>query len=293
MLEIFNFRDRKIREEECVFLLGGFDGFHSGHEKLLKKAREFPLPTGIMTIYGAKEGGSLFTLEEREYIFERLGFSFVLEEEFSEDFKNMRAEEFIKKLCAKFKIAAFVCGEDFRFGFKAEGTPEKIREITGIPVFEEDILFDSNGGKVGSKAIKCAVAAGNVEYASSVMTYPFFLEGEIIHGREMGRKIGFPTANMLYPKEKAMLKDGVYAVHSVMGGRKYIGIANYGSAPTFGVEQRLTEICFSDFDGNLYGEKIKVFFDSRLRDIKKFSSAEELKGQLALDMREAERRADI
>lgn len=292
MLKKYFFSDGEKCCEPCVFLLGGFDGIHIGHKKLIDRAKRFSLPIGIMTISGIKSPSVLFDVPEREEIFEKLGISFVLEADFSDEFKNISADDFIKIILSRFRIKAFVCGKDFRFGKGAEGTPGFLARRSHIPVIEEDIDTDGEGRKISTSLIKKEISAGNLSEASAFLVSPFCVTGETIHGRHMGSSLSFPTANMYYPPDKTPLREGVYAVSVYIEGKKYKGIANYGRCPTFRVEYKLLETYIDGFCGDLYGSVLRVYFHFRIRDIKQFPSKEALKAQLEKDI-DTVRRVDL
>ena len=264
-------------------LLGGFDGLHLGHRKLVFRAREYGLPVGMMTIVGGKEQNSLFTFEEREAIFKNVGVDFVFELPF-EEIKDMRPETFIALLQREFEPSAFVCGDDFRFGKNAVGTAKTLKESTRVRVDIETIV-KKNGRKVSSTDIKTFLEKGEIEEANSLFSVPFFLIGEVIRDRGVGQKIGFPTANIEYSENKFPIKRGVYETQTEIDGRTYKGITNYGARPTFNNERVLTETYFDGFNGELYGRKCKIRFLRFLREIKKFESIDALKSQLSEDIR--------
>lgn len=266
----------------CVLLLGGFDGLHAGHKKLLDRAKAYGLPVGVMTILGGK-GQALFTLSERREIFARAGADFFFACKFTEAFKNTDKEEFLSALLRRYNVKAFVCGEDFRFGRGAAGTPEFIRGFTGIPVHALDVLR-VGGKKVSATTVKEYLAAGAVGQANELLLFPFFLRGRVEEGRHVGHTYGFPTANLTYPDEKFPLKEGVYAVHADLEGKTYRGIANFGPCPTFGVTYRKAEAYFDGFCGDLYGKTIDLVFDGYLRDIRKFPDKAALAAQLQEDI---------
>ncbi len=269
------------KDASCVFLLGGFDGLHVGHKKLIDRAKEYGLPLTAMTISGGK-GEDLFTLAEREAIFLSQGVENVFPCRFDERFKNTSPQDFLSTLLNRFNVTAFVCGTDFRFGKDAVGTPDFIREFTRKPVHALDVLT-FNGKKVGMRSVKELFLQGRVEEANKLLLQPFFVRGVVEEGRKTGRTLSFPTANLGRPAGKFFPRKGVYAVHSFLDGKRYKGIANLGACPTFGVEEEKLETYFDGFEGDLYGREIDVFFDSYLREIKKFSSREELILQLQRD----------
>ena len=266
-----------------VILLGGFDGLHVGHRKLLARAKEYRLPVGVMTIVGGKSGGSLFTLREREKVFENAGVDFVFELPFGE-IREMSPEQFVKALETQFEPAVFVCGEDFRFGKSALGTPERLRLLTKAQV---DVLplMELGGEKVSSSTVKRLLGAGDLNVANELLGEPFFLLGRVVSGRQVGRTIGFPTANMAYPSEKFFIPLGVYETSVSVDGADYKGITNFGARHTFGDESVWTESYLDGFSGDLYGKQLTVRFVRFLREIQKFESADALKEQLQRDIR--------
>lgn len=266
----------------CVMLLGGFDGLHIGHRELIRSASGYGLPIGVMTIKGGK-GMSLFTMEERAAMFGEQGLSFCYPVAFTDEVRNTTKEDFIRDLLSRFNAKAFVCGEDFRFGRGAEGTPEFIREYTGIPVHVHPILC-VGGKKVSTSGIKDCVGQGNMPAANSLLLRPFFLRGTVEEGRHTGRRIGFPTANLTYPAEKFPMREGVYAIHAALDGRVIYGIANFGPCPTFGITFRKAEAYFDGYEGDLYGKRIDLCFDAYIRPICRFESGEALAEQLRRDI---------
>ena len=264
-------------------LLGGFDGLHLGHRRLLSCAKQSGLPIGLMTIVGGKAQENLFTFAERELIFREGGADFVFELPFLE-IKDLSAQDFIQKLVEEFSPKLFVCGEDFRFGAGALGSPEIIKQSTHVRV-EIQPLMEMHGEKISSRAIKALLAGGEIEKANDLLGESFFLLGEVVKDRQVGRTLGFPTANILYPKEKFPLKQGVYETRVCIDGTIYKGITNYGARPTFDNTEVLTETYLDGFHGDLYGKQLKVEFVRYMRPVQKFNGVDELKAQLQSDIR--------
>ena len=262
-------------------LLGGFDGLHVGHRSLLARAKASGLPVGMMTIAGCKDKG-IFTFAERELIFKESGVDFVFELPF-EEIKGLTPKAFLSLLKENFNPALFVCGEDFRFGANAQGTPKTIEEWGQVRV-EVLPLLEMQGVKVSSRAVKSCLLEGDVEKANALLGERFFLLGEVIKDRQVGRTMGFPTANILYPQDKFPLKQGVYETCVVVDGVMYKGITNYGTRPTFDDGRLITETYLDGFDGDLYGKVLKVEFVRYLRGVARFESAEALKNQLTKDI---------
>ncbi len=283
MLKTVDLTGKLDKRADCVMLIGGFDGLHAGHKKLLARAKSFSLPVGIMTIVGGKEGKGLFTASERKAIFKAAGIDFVFELPFAE-IRDMTGEAFAGLLREEFSPKAFICGDDFRFGKGAVGTPETLKRATHVSVEVEKLLL-VDGEKVSSSTVKNLLSDGEIERANALLADEFFLTGEVVKDREVGRTMGFPTANILYPEEKYPLKKGVYETRVNLGGKTYKGITNYGARPTFNNDRVLTETYLDGFEGDLYGRTLTVRFVRFLREIEKFADAAALKTQLQEDIR--------
>lgn len=266
-----------------AILLGGFDGLHKGHRLLLEKAKTSGLPIGIMTISGGKEEKNLFTMQEREHIFQKAGVDFVFELPFAE-IKSLSAEEFLSLLINEFHPKLFVCGEDFRFGRGAAGTPSLLKQATQVRV-EILPLLEENGKKISSGSIKTLLLNGEIERVNEWLGERYFLTGVVEKDRQVGRTIGFPTANIRFSKDKHPIKIGVYETRITLDNKIYKGITNYGARPTFGDTNVWTETHIDGFSGDLYGKEITVEFVRFLRQIERFSSADALKEQLQEDIR--------
>lgn len=282
MLKIL--RKGEIFPAPCALLLGGFDGLHAGHLSLLEEAKRTGLPVGITSISCCKAGSDLFTFPEREYIFEKTGISFVIEEAFTEDFKNIPAGEYLRSLFSRVKPEAVFCGEDYRFGKDACGTPALLKRFAPCPVRVLP-LASADGKKVSVSEIKIFLKERRIESANRLLAVPYFVQGEVEHGREEGRKIGFPTLNLSYPADKFTPSDGVYGGYAETPFGTFSAIVNFGSRPTFGVAEKKIEAHLKDFQGDLYGRTVRVFPQKYLREIKKFASEAELKKQLEKDKR--------
>ena len=282
MLETVVLSETWKDNEPCVMLLGGFDGMHVGHTRLLSRALSFGLPVGVMTIVGGK-GLGLFTLEERLSVFSSRGadFAFVLP---FDEIKNEFHFSFSRLLTERFNVQALVCGEDFRFGKNALGTPQTLKDDTRVRV-EVEKLLEMNGEKVSTRTVKEKLLLGDIPRANALLGARFFLTGKVEADRKVGRTLGFPTANIAYPTDKFSIKKGVYETLVNVDGKTYKGITNYGTRPTFNDNAVWTETYLDGFSGELYGRTLKIEFNRFLREIKKFPNAEELKVQLERDIR--------
>lgn len=267
----------------CVLLLGGFDGIHVGHAELIAAAGKYGLPVGVTSISGGKTGGDLFTFAEREYLYERAGLSFAYETPFSESLKNTTAEAFLDELFSLFSVEALICGEDFRFGKDAAGTPELLKRVA--PCAVEVLSLRSCGGeKVSSSRIKILLSEGSMSEANALLTVPYFIQGTVEHGRRVGRTLGFPTVNLTLPTEKRLVREGVYGGYAETPCGRFPAILNIGARPTFGVDEKKAEAYLDGFSGDLYGKTVRLFPTEFYRPVIGFSDADGLKAQLETDI---------
>ncbi len=282
----------------CVVAIGTFDGVHLGHQKLIARAVSLAREAGVLSVVFTFSNHPLSVLvpehrppalssrEERRLVFEELGVDLVVEAKFTEEMAALSAEDFLTRLVERLAPQAVVVGENFSFGAEGRGTPDFLFEqgqILGFHV-EKLPLFSHAGETVSSTRIRSLLSEGDVRLAGELLGRLFAISGVVIHGDERGRKLGFPTANLLPPKGEACPANGAYAVCVVLeGGEEYIGVANVGDNPTFGGGEQRIETHLLDFSGDLYGQRIVVRFVERLRAEKRFPSPEALVEQIRKD----------
>lgn len=283
-------REKEILSEPCALLLGAFDGLHLGHRVLLDRAKESGLPVCITTILGGK-GKELFTREERKFLFFQNGVQFALEIPFTEELKATSAEDFLQALFSRLNARLIVCGEDFRFGRGAEGTPALLKEMAPCPVFVQETVgeFAKESGrmrKFSTSACKRYLKAGELSLLNRCLKPhdAYFIGGEVEHGRQVGRTYGFPTLNLRVPEEKLLPPDGVYGGFVATPKGNFPSIVNIGPRPTFGEEERKIEAYLDGFSGDLYGANVRVYPMEFFRSIERFPSAEALREQLNRDI---------
>lgn len=282
-----------------VVTLGTFDGVHIGHKSLITRlgaiARAKNGETVLLTfhphprivLYGDDNLKLLQTEEEKIESLLKAGIDHLIIYPFSKEFASLSSEEFVEQILVKaIGTKTLVIGFNHQFGKNREGSFENLKKLSpqfgfDLVEIEEKSLHEKS---VSSTKIRHALLAGDVGTAAEGLGYMYSLKGKVMEGEHLGQTIGFPTANMqLSDKHKLIPADGVYAVHVKCGWRIYKGMMNVGFRPTVSGLNRSIEVHIIDFDKQIYGEDITVFFKARIRDEMKFADLEELKNQLEKD----------
>jgi riboflavin kinase/FMN adenylyltransferase len=277
---------------KTIYALGFFDGVHLGHQALLRQCRrlasEYGFSAGAVTFQTHPDNlvlGSaqklINTVSDRCRLLTAMGAESIITLPFDEALRAMPWDAFLEQLLSR-GAAGFVCGDDFRFGFRGEGTAEKLAAFCrrrGMPcaVVPEQRLGDV---RISSTHIRGLLEAGDVESACKFMGHPHILSGEVISGRQLGRTIGVPTANLSVPDGVVVPASGVYACRVLFDGKSYCAVTNVGSRPTVGGHHITVEPWILDFAGDLYGKEITLEFHAFLRPEKKFDSLEALKAEI-------------
>ncbi len=299
MLKIINYGEDEYGYP-ALLALGCFDGIHKGHAELLKKAKLQSkingLDFGVMMFVGGKGGRQLFTFEERLKFLQELNVKFVLAINYTEEFKNTSAADFLRNLEEKINVKAYMSGKDFRFGAGCKGKSSTLKnyaeeEENGVWYMSvKDVTYGDK--KISTSLIKEMLAEGDVSTADELLGRNYFVTSTVREGAERGASLGFPTMNMAYPEDKTEIKQGVYKIRGRVGDSEdapcYYGIANYGARPTFGEEDPILEVYLKGFDGDAYGEQVTVEFLDYIRDVRQFESADALTAQLKEDLKTLE-----
>lgn len=286
-------------KKDKIFSLGFFDGVHLGHQALLYACQRMAEQAGISTaaITFEQHPQSLFapnppllinTTAVRCDLLKQYGMETILTYPVNEVVMGMPWQDFLMELYRYHGAKGFVCGYDFRFGHKGAGDAQKLRQFCkewGLRclVLPEQSL---DGQRISSTYIRGLIEQGDVETAAKFLGHPHMLCGDVVPGRQLGRTIGVPTANLLIPEGVVVPKLGVYACICNLDGREYIAVTNIGRRPTVEGHQVRAESWILDFDGNLYGKEITLHFHKFLRPEQKFSSLEELRAQIQQDAAE-------
>jgi len=291
--------DFETTGKKTIVTLGTFDGVHIGHKKIIEKllhAAEiqqcesliltfFPHPR--MVLQEKSEIKLLNTLDEKIKLLENTGLDNLIVHPFDEAFSRLTAEEFVSKILVdKFNIQKIIIGHDHRFG------RNRTANIDDLIVFGEQYGFEVeqisaqeiDAVSVSSTKIRHALLDGQVALANQYLGYDYFLSGTIIHGKKLGRTIGYPTANIqIFEDYKLVPKIGVYIVKSIIDQKTVYGMMSIGTNPTVNGSQLSTEVYFFDFNADLYGQNIEVSLLHYIRDEEKFGSIDLLKQALAND----------
>ena len=285
----------------AVVAIGNFDGVHRGHLAVIRRAvalaQELKCPCAVLTFEPHptdffKGPNTIFRLTPRDAkarALEQLGIDGMIVATFDKALATLPAEAFIAEiLVRRLRVRVVIAGYDFHFGAGRSGSPAILKEAGNRHGFAveivERVLADTAGinEAASSTAARAALEAGDAERAMRLLGHPFAIMGKVIHGQELGRKLGFPTVNLL-PDPSCRLRHGIYAVRVVAGTKIYDGVASYGRRPTFDNGQALLEAFLFDFSSDLYGETIEVLFIGWIRAEAKFNSVAALIAQMQRD----------
>lgn len=280
---------------EKIFALGFFDGVHMGHQALLaaccELARERDAQPAAITFMQhpqalfRKDPPPLLSGEaDRDRLLRQYGIQHICKLPVTKEVMSTSWESFLDYLRGEGAVG-FVCGDDFRFGNRGEGDCQKLQQYCAgrnLPwVIVPEQLMD--GSRISSTRIRRLLETGEVEQANALLGHPHALTGQVVRGRQLGRTMGIPTANLDLPADILCPRYGVYACRVFTGGRQYLAVTNVGVRPTVAGEHVTVEPWILDFDGDLYGKTITLHFHAFLRPEQKFDSLDALKTQIQTD----------
>lgn len=291
----------KQTRRPAVVTIGNFDGVHRGHQAIMTRTVQLARETqgGLAVVLSftnhsdALLGEAPFLINTpsiRREMLQRQNLDALLEVPFDRNFASLTPEVFFRTwLVETLGLTGLVVGYDFRFGASGQGDFQLLRELTakrGIhlervaPVYEGTEI-------ISSSKIRQLLAEGQLKEANRMLGYGFIIEGEVIEGEKIGRKLGFPTANVRLEPAYLLPCYGVYLVRLLTGGRCYYGLANVGIKPTFGEYKPLVEVYLLDVEVNLYGQLVRIEFLHFIRPESRFSGPEALKTQIVCDLQSA------
>lgn len=289
-----------MEQSKRVIALGFFDGVHKGHGALLRRATErakdlnalpasFTFDAHPAQVILGQSSPLLTTPAERADLMRRLyGIQDVIVARFDNEMMHMNWQDFVTDLLVKRHGAVhLVAGHDYRFGYRGEGTPERLKQFCEqlgigcdiVPAVEVDNI------RISSSYIRTLVAQGEVERAMDFLGHPHTLTDQVRHGKKIGTRLGFPTMNLQIPAGSVVPAFGVYATRVWVDNRAYIAATNVGVRPTVGDDRAVTvEGSLMDFSGDLYGKTVRMEFYRRIRPEQKFDSLDDLRTQIARDI---------
>jgi riboflavin kinase/FMN adenylyltransferase len=278
----------ELELDGCALCIGNFDGVHLGHQLLLKRLQHVAAKTGVSSVVLTffppakvvfRGKPYLSSAEEKLHLLRAFRSDAVVMTPFSLEYAQTPKEVFLSEV-GRLKPKHLIVGEDFRFGHARSGGLDDLQHVTErLEVFSLERLEEE---PIKSSYIRELLHAGHVEEARKFLGYSYLAFGEVVRGDRRGRTIGFPTANMALPLEKA-LPLGVFAVRVETPTGCFAGMANVGPRPSYPDAPPSLEVHLFDFDGDLYGETLRVSFEHFLRSQRKFSGLDDLKAQLGRD----------
>ncbi|MGL4761401.1 MAG: bifunctional riboflavin kinase/FAD synthetase [Sarcina sp.] len=284
-------------KEKTYIALGSFDGIHKGHltlmDELLRLSKKnkalsmvYTFKNHPLTIINSSAKPKMVMVNQQKIeVLENLGIDIVCLDEFDRELMVKEPEDFIIMLMKKFNAKGLIVGFNYRFGYKNKGDIKLLNELSLKFNFELSVMnpYKEGGKVVSSSRIRELITAGEIEMANELLTRKFILTGEIVHGKKLGRTIGFPTANLDIGENIVLPKIGVYYTNVEIDGEIFKGITSVGNNPTVNGDSITVETFILNFSKDIYGKKIKLYFIEKIREQQKFQSLDELKKQLEKD----------
>jgi len=299
-VKIYNSIEEFIPKFKVALTLGTFDGVHIGHQSIIEKLNEvaekidgesvlmtfYPHPRHVLHPNNQKLK-LLSTIEERSEMLKEYGLKHFIIQEFTKKFSQLKSENFVKEILVdKLCVKKLIIGYDHHFGRNREGNYEKLLRLSNLYSYEVEKIDPLNymGSSVSSTKIRKKIHENKFKEVRKLLGRYFSFSGKIIEGKKMGKKIGYPTANIIVENvNKLMPNDGVYAVYIKVNSKDYMGMMNIGYNPTFNSSKKSVEVHILDFSEDIYGIDVKVSIVEKIRKEKKFLLVEDLKKNLDID----------
>ena len=282
-----------------IVTIGVFDGVHLGHQRLVQRLVDEARATGrtsvVVTFFphpdvvlkGVTGRYYLTTPEERARLLLDLGVDLVVTHPFDDEVRHIRAAEFVDRLRTHLHMSALWVGRDFALGYKREGDVDFLRaqgQEKGFEVETVDLENGDQGQVISSTRLREALAAGDVARVAALLGRYYAVSGEVVHGDHRGRLLGFPTANLKVWEFLFLPRNGIYACWAYVDGKRRMAMTNIGIQPTFEGQALKVEAYLLDFDGDLYGQTVRLEFVEWLRPEERFDNIDALVAQIQRDV---------
>lgn len=300
MIVVRDSKGLRKRAARPVVTLGNFDGLHLGHQKIIRKVAERARmlkrhsvvytfePHPLKVVAPEKSPPLLIDTRKKAELISGLGIDFMVVARFTRGFAAKHPREFVEEEILSMGASEVWVGHDFSFGRGKAGTVGFLKELGSELGFRVRVIpaYKKGGGIVSSSRIRRLVGEGRVEAAGRLLGRPYSIRGSVVKGKSVGKRIGFPTANLKVASE-LIPGNGIYAAWAVVSGRRRKAVVNIGTAPTFGGRKRCVEVHVMGFEGDLYGDGMEVEFVRRLRGERAFPSVGALQRQIGRDIERA------
>ncbi len=297
-MHVFESLEGLIRFPNTVLTIGNYDGVHIGHRTIIEitkaRAREIDGTPILMTFFPHplhvlrpdKELPCITPLQEKKRLIAEAGIEVLVVVPFNEQFSRLTPEEYVREILVdKLGIKGLVVGYDFKFGKGGRGDIGGMKKCAATYGFFLEVVnpVTIGGEKVGSNKIRKLLQNGDIEKANQLLGRPYMLEGNVVYGEGRGRTFGFPTINLKTDFD-LIPAHGVYITEVAFQGKRFRSATNIGHNPTFGGQERAIETFILDYDGDLYGNDVRLFFHVKLREEARFASVEDLRQQIERDV---------
>lgn len=284
--------------------IGMFDGVHRGHQTIIKNLNTVAANKGLesailtfwphpRTVFSPNDDLKLLnTIEEKTYLLEKNGVQHLFLKEFNEEFRNLNGEEFVKQiLVEKLNVRYLIIGYDHTFGKNRSGDFKLLQKMAPDFGFEVEQVeaVDFQDTHISSTQVRNALMTANINAANEMLGYHYSVSGEVVHGKKLGRTIGYPTANISVNAMKILPKNGAYIVDVFIEEQQFKGMLSIGTNPTVKGKLLTVEVYILDFESDIYGKEISVNFREFLHEEIKFESLEKLVERLDEDKRLTEK----
>jgi len=283
------------QKNDSIITIGTFDGVHKGHKIVIDQLKNNLNLTPLVITFNKSPKEiinkdpiqSIYEIRTKKKLIENLGVKEIISIDFDDSIKNLKADEFISLLKKYLKLKVLVIGEDTTIGKDKIGKKNGLSDLllkfnVNLKLIE---VKESNKKKISSSEIKKQIFNGNLKEVNENLQNKYFMEGDVIEGKKLGRKLGYPTANLNFSKEIVIPKDGIYKTISVLGDESFSSITSIGNNPTFNEELKTIETYIIDFNQNIYNQKLKIIFIDFIREQIKFDNEQDLVSQMNKDLK--------